>query len=99
MAIRLALLAHHYRADWEWTPGLGSAAAERAGPLAGRRRPGPRPRRRGRCSPGCASASPTTSTPRARSRPSTPGPPPTATTRQAPALVRDLADALLGVAL
>ena len=20
MAIRLALLAHHYRSDWEWTP-------------------------------------------------------------------------------
>ncbi|XRQ15562.1 cysteine--1-D-myo-inosityl 2-amino-2-deoxy-alpha-D-glucopyranoside ligase [Actinomadura welshii] len=27
MAIRLALLAHHYRSDWEWTPG-GLAAAE-----------------------------------------------------------------------
>ena len=29
MAIRLALLANHYRADWEWTPELGRAAAER----------------------------------------------------------------------
>jgi len=28
MAIRLALLAHHYRADWEWT-GDGLLAAER----------------------------------------------------------------------
>ncbi|MEV5410657.1 cysteine--1-D-myo-inosityl 2-amino-2-deoxy-alpha-D-glucopyranoside ligase [Thermopolyspora sp. NPDC052614] len=29
MAIRLALLSHHYRADWEWTPALGRAATER----------------------------------------------------------------------
>ncbi|MFC7733756.1 cysteine--1-D-myo-inosityl 2-amino-2-deoxy-alpha-D-glucopyranoside ligase [Actinomadura keratinilytica] len=29
MAIRLALLAQHYRADWEWTPGLLEAAAAR----------------------------------------------------------------------
>ncbi|MBW8483380.1 cysteine--1-D-myo-inosityl 2-amino-2-deoxy-alpha-D-glucopyranoside ligase [Actinomadura parmotrematis] len=29
MAIRLALLAHHYRADWEWTPGELTAAEER----------------------------------------------------------------------
>ncbi len=29
MAIRLALLSHHYRADWEWTADLGRAATER----------------------------------------------------------------------
>ncbi|WP_019633836.1 cysteine--1-D-myo-inosityl 2-amino-2-deoxy-alpha-D-glucopyranoside ligase [Actinomadura atramentaria] len=29
MAIRLALLAHHYRSDWEWTDGQLAAAAER----------------------------------------------------------------------
>jgi L-cysteine:1D-myo-inositol 2-amino-2-deoxy-alpha-D-glucopyranoside ligase len=29
MAIRLALLAHHYRADWEWTDAELTAAEER----------------------------------------------------------------------
>ena len=29
MAIRLALLAHHYRDDWEWTPELLAAAEDR----------------------------------------------------------------------
>ncbi|MEV7969917.1 cysteine--1-D-myo-inosityl 2-amino-2-deoxy-alpha-D-glucopyranoside ligase [Sphaerisporangium sp. NPDC088356] len=29
MAIRLALLAHHYRADWEWTAGQIGSASER----------------------------------------------------------------------
>jgi L-cysteine:1D-myo-inositol 2-amino-2-deoxy-alpha-D-glucopyranoside ligase len=29
MAIRLALLDHHYRDDWEWTPALLAAAEER----------------------------------------------------------------------
>lgn len=29
MAIRLALLAHHYRSDWEWTPGDLERANER----------------------------------------------------------------------
>ncbi|NJP25086.1 cysteine--1-D-myo-inosityl 2-amino-2-deoxy-alpha-D-glucopyranoside ligase [Microbispora sp. SCL1-1] len=29
MAIRLALLAHHYRSDWEWTPDQLTAAEER----------------------------------------------------------------------
>jgi len=29
MAIRLALLAHHYREDWEWTPDALAAAAAR----------------------------------------------------------------------
>ncbi|WP_433461457.1 cysteine--1-D-myo-inosityl 2-amino-2-deoxy-alpha-D-glucopyranoside ligase [Spirillospora sp. CA-128828] len=31
MAIRLALLAHHYRADWEWTPAALDEAAARLG--------------------------------------------------------------------
>jgi L-cysteine:1D-myo-inositol 2-amino-2-deoxy-alpha-D-glucopyranoside ligase len=29
MAVRLALLAHHYRSDWEWTPDQLTAAEER----------------------------------------------------------------------
>ncbi len=29
MALRLALLTHHYRSDWEWTPGDLAAAEER----------------------------------------------------------------------
>jgi len=31
MALRLALLAHHYRSDWEWTPGDLEAAIARLG--------------------------------------------------------------------
>jgi L-cysteine:1D-myo-inositol 2-amino-2-deoxy-alpha-D-glucopyranoside ligase len=31
MAIRLALLAHHYRSDWEWTPEGLQSASERLG--------------------------------------------------------------------
>ena len=47
-AVRLALLAHHYRDDWEWTDDdmpRGRADASRpGGPLAaGARRPRPRP--------------------------------------------------------
>ena len=34
MAIRLALLAHHYRDDWEWTDEDLTAAERAAGPLA-----------------------------------------------------------------
>src|SRR5208282_4512659 len=29
MAIRLALLAHHYRSDWEWTDGVLAQAQDR----------------------------------------------------------------------
>ena len=73
MAIRLALLRHHYRTDWEWTDDQLWDAVDTARPLAPgararRRRPG-RAGRRARCSP----RSPTTSTPRARSPPSRPG--------------------------
>ena len=44
MAIRMALLAHHYRSDWEWTDAVLGDAAGPPGPLA--RRPGPRRSRR-----------------------------------------------------
>ena len=49
MALRMALLAHHYRSDWEWTDAmLADADARlarwrgRAGPHRGRRLRGPR---------------------------------------------------------
>ena len=38
MAIRLAVLAHHYRRDWDWTDAGLEAAAGPAGPLARGRR-------------------------------------------------------------
>ena len=41
MAVRLALLAHHYREDWEWTDARPGGGAGPAGPLAVRRRGGP----------------------------------------------------------
>ena len=39
MAIRLAILAHHYRDDWDWTAAGLAAAGAAARPLAGRRGP------------------------------------------------------------
>ena len=73
MAVRLALLAGHYRADRQWTDDVLKAAQQRlarwrAAAAARPARPGPR------CWPRCAPRSPTTSTPRAPSRWSTPGP-------------------------
>lgn len=59
MAIRLALLAHHYRADWEWTPGpwtrrpRGCAAGATPWPARPARPPKAWPRR-------CAGTWPTT---------------------------------------
>ena len=55
MAIRLALLRHHYRSDWEWTDdelwdAVDDARRLAQGALAGRRRAGRAGRRR-RCSP------------------------------------------------
>ena len=45
-AIRLAVLRHHYRSDWDWTDGSdapGSPTADRlAAGRGGRRRPGGR---------------------------------------------------------
>jgi hypothetical protein len=80
-AIRLALLAGHYRSDRPWTADLLTDAQERLG------RGGPRsratPARTGPpSSPRCATGWPTTSTPPARSRPSTPGRRGRATTRR-----------------
>ena len=46
MAIRMALLAHHYRSDWEWTERRPGRRPGPAGPLAGG--PGPRRSRRSR---------------------------------------------------
>ena len=81
MAIRLAILAHRYRHDWDWTDAGLSAAAERlarwreavqvAG--AGRRRLGLRAAARP-CWLRCGSGSPMTSTPRERWRSWTAGP-------------------------
>ena len=119
MAIRLALVAHHYRADWEWTANVLAQAQRRlerwraavapAGAAVPRR---PRGRRglpggagaRRRCSPRSASGSPTTWTHPARSPRSTRGPTRpwrarAARRRAEAALVRDTADALLGVRL
>ena len=68
MAIRLALIEHHYRTEWEWDDELMPRNAERLAALAcGRRR-----RRRAICSTRCASASTTISTRRVRSPRSTP---------------------------
>ena len=84
MAIRLALISGHYRADRAWTD---DAAHDRpaSGWTAGG---GPPPRRPGRparsCWPAYASASPTTSTPRAPWRSPTAGP-----TRPSPAPTDD----------
>ena len=69
MAIRLVLLRHHYRSDWEWLDAELWDAVDTLGRLAPRARrwaPVPRPRR---WSPRCWPRWPTTSTPRARSPP------------------------------
>ncbi len=74
MAIRLALLAHHYRSDWEFTfdelngrrGALGAVARRLLAATAA-------PTRRRPCST-CASASPTTCAPRRPWPPSTGGP-------------------------
>ncbi len=79
MAIRLAILAHHYRSDWEWTDDDLTAAEQRlatwraAAPLRVVRR------HRRRWPTPSAPRSPTTSTPPLPSPPSTRGPPPRAT--------------------
>ena len=104
-AIRLAILAHHYRDDWDWTDAGLAEAQDR---LARWRRA--TSASRARTPPACCRPSaggwPTTSTHRARSRRSTRGPGGGAGRRRrrpsvdgAPALVRDTVDALLGVAL
>ena len=67
-AIRLAIIEHHYRRDWEWDDGLMPRNAERLAQLVRRRC------RRRRCWRMCARRSTTTSTRLARWRPSTPPP-------------------------
>ena len=75
MAIRLAILAHHYRQDWDWTDEGLAAAQARLAAAGARRWPvaggagaglaigGGRP---GRCWRACVSGSPTTWTRRVR---------------------------------
>ena len=98
--LRLALLAHHYRSDWEWFD-TELDAAEPSGSRGGRPRCRPRtPAPPSSSWPTSATRWPTTSTPRGRWRCSTPGP--TAGPRgdgAGAALVRDLVDARLGVDL
>ncbi len=62
MAIRLALLAHHYRSDWEWTEDDLTRAEQRLGAVAGGGRAGRPARRPTRCWTGSGSGWPTTST-------------------------------------
>ena len=116
MAIRLALLAHHYRSDWEWTDEVLAEAQAPARPLAcGRRAHGAVRRRRlrtaGRAAVPAADAVLATVRERLADDLDAPGavaaidawadavldgpgvPAPDA------ALIRDTADALLGVAL
>jgi L-cysteine:1D-myo-inositol 2-amino-2-deoxy-alpha-D-glucopyranoside ligase len=98
MAIRLALLAHHYRADWEWTPDQLAAAEDR---LARWRAAVARPA-------GPAGA-PVSAAVRERLADDLDAPGALAAIdawaaeegddASSPALVRDVADALLGIAL
>ena len=90
MAVRLAILAHHYRGDWDWTAEGLAAAQDRlarwreavqvavAAPRPARWPASPggrRPRAAARpCWPRCGSGWPTTSTPRGRWRSWTAGP-------------------------
>ncbi len=60
-AVRLALLAHHYRSDWEWTPN-DLQAAERRAQLWRSALEGPADRPHSHCWLPCATGWPTTST-------------------------------------
>ena len=97
MAVRLALLAHHYRDDWEWTePGLAAArtrltrwrtatAPRPSAPAPAQPRPAPAapqpPASASPSWPASANGWPTTSTPPARSPWSIAGPTPPSPTR------------------
>ena len=107
MAIRLALLRHHYRSDWEWADAELWDAVDTLADVAPRpRRWGPAPRPLPSSRP-CSPRWPTTSTRRRRSRPSRPGSTrpsartgsPTPPTRAAAATVHRLLDAALGLSL
>ncbi len=107
MAIRLALLRHHYRSDWEWTETELWASARPARPLAERRSARGRVARRLRWWTRCWRPWPPTSTRRPPWPSSTPGPTrpsaptgrATSATPTAGATVRALLDAALGLAL
>ena len=110
MAIRLAILAHHYRSDWEWTPEVLAAAAARLHPprtavssaTGSAWAPGVPSRRTTSCARS-ANASPKTWTPRRARRDRRLGRRGTGRPGIGPARrsrpYRDTADALLGVAL
>jgi L-cysteine:1D-myo-inositol 2-amino-2-deoxy-alpha-D-glucopyranoside ligase len=68
VALRLTLLRHHYRSDWEWTDQLLWGSVDTLADW--RKAPAHLPLRWWRAS---SAPSPTTWTPRARLRPSTPG--------------------------
>ena len=65
-AIRLAIIGHHYRTEWEWDEELMPQAQQR---LDAWRRGGGRTARPATCSPSCATGSTTTSTRPPRSPP------------------------------
>ena len=98
MAIRLALLAHHYRSDWEWTDAELTSAEERLEAW-----------RAAVARPSTPSADelvarlrerwPTTSMPPPHWPPSTPGRPTRDPTTSGGAAVAQAIDALLGVRL
>ena len=103
MAIRLALLSHHYRSDWEWKTEILEDAIARLGrwrAAAALSRPG---RTASTCSPACAPASRTTWMRRWRwprvdawADGALAG---DTADAEAPALVSAAVDALLGIAL
>ena len=107
MAIRLTLLRHHYRSDWEWTDAELWDSVDLLDALAARPGARRRCRRRHRSWTPCSPRWPTTSTPRPRSPRSTPGPtrrwartgwPRPATPRRPPRSA-PLLDSALGLAL
>ena len=113
MAVRLAIISHHYRADWDWTQEALAAAAARlatwraAVAAAPRSRSGDRPvvrvgptRRAGGCSRRSGNGSPTTSTRPAPSPRSTSGrQPPWRASPRPVTWYAQAVDALLGIAL
>ncbi len=98
MAIRLALLGHHYRADWEWTDGDLPAAQQRLASW-----------RAAVCRPTGPAAGPVLDAVRAALATDLDAPAALAAvdrwaagegpSAEAPALIRDVVDAMLGVAL
>ncbi len=85
MAIRLALLRHHYRSDWEWTAADLTTAQQVLQDLRARRRAAVRRPHRARSSRRSWPPWPRTSTPRPPSTRSPPGPRTRSPTRPSPA--------------